>query len=500
VAGVLAGLVRCNDSNVVDGRPVGDPMEAALLVAAGKDDLDHVAIRAGAERLAEVPFESARKYMATVHRVDGHLRLEVKGAPDVLVALCGDGTDRAAVAAEQERMAGRGMRVIALAARTLAEGELDGGGDPLDLVHDLELDALVGLVDPPRAEARDAIALCRKAGVSVKMITGDHAATARAIAADLGIEGEVVTGADLDAMDDDELTERVGGIGVVARVSPEHKVRLVRVLKARGEIVAMTGDGVNDAPALKTADIGVAMGITGTEVTKEAASMVLTDDNFATIVAAVERGRTIYDNIVKFVRFQLSTNLGAIMVMIGAPLFGLPVPFTALQILWVNLIMDGPPAMALGVDPPAGDTMTRQPRQPEARILSAERLRTLVVYGFIMAVGTLGVLAWSQTQGTDEHALTLAFTTFVLFQIFNVFNARAESRSVFTRDLFTNWKLWAAVGGVLVLQVLAVHWDPIQDIFGTADLVAEDWLVAVGVASSILWLDELRKLVTRPGR
>jgi len=498
VATVLAGLVRCNDSNVVDGRPIGDPMEAALLVAAGKDGLDHEVVRAEAERLAEVPFDSARKFMATVHRVDGQALLEVKGAPDVLVGACRlDDAGRAAVAAEQERLAAGGMRVIGLASRPLADGELDGGGDPLDLVHDLELVALVGLVDPPRPEARDAIALCHEAGVDVKMITGDHAATARAIATDLGIRGEVVTGADLDRLDDDELARRIDDIGVVARVSPEHKVRLVRVLKAGGEVVAMTGDGVNDAPALKTADIGVAMGITGTEVTKEAASMVLTDDNFATIVAAVERGRTIYDNIVKFVRFQLSTNLGAIMVMIGAPLVGLPVPFTALQILWVNLIMDGPPAMALGVDPPARDTMTRQPRRPEARILSGERLRTLTIYGAIMAVGTLGVLAWSQTQGSDEHALTLAFTTFVLFQVFNVFNARAEHRSVFTRDLFTNGKLWAAIGAVLVLQVLAVHWDPVQDVFGTADLVAGDWLVAIGVASSILWLDELRKLVAR---
>ncbi|MCB1013815.1 MAG: HAD-IC family P-type ATPase, partial [Acidimicrobiales bacterium] len=254
---------------------------------------------------------------------------------------------------------------------------------------------------------------------------------------------------------------------------------------------------VNDAPALRNADIGVAMGITGTEVTKEAADMVLTDDNFATIVKAVREGRTIYDNIVKFVRFQLSTNLGAIMSLVGAQVVGLPTPFTAIQVLWINLIMDGPPAMALGVDPPAGDTMERRPRDPKATILSGRRLGVLVAYGVVMAAGTLGVLTWSKSNSSEAHALALAFTTFVLFQVFNVFNARAERASVFRRELFTNWKLWAAIGGVLVLQVAAVHFDPVQEVFGTADLAVSDWLVAVGVASTILWFDEARKLVVR---
>jgi len=499
---VLAGLVRCNDSHLVDGRPVGDPMEAALLVLADKGGLDVATVRTDADRVAEVPFDSAHKFMATVHRVAGELRLEVKGAPDVLLERCSgsDTVGRETVAAEVDRMAEGGMRVIALASRPVTEAELAAVADPVALVDDLRLTALVGLVDPPRPEAADAIALCRRAGVSVKMITGDHSATARAIAAELGIRGDVVTGAEIDRLDDDALAARIGDIGVVARVSPEHKVRLVRVLQANGEVVAMTGDGVNDAPALKTADIGVAMGITGTEVSKEAASMVLTDDNFATIVTAVERGRTIYDNIVKFVRFQLSTNLGAIGTLIGAPLLGLPVPFTALQVLWVNLIMDGPPAMALGVDPPARDTMSRAPRRPDDRILHGRRLRVLVGYGAVMAVGTLGVLAWAMDNSTEAHALSLAFTTFVLFQVFNVFNARAEDRSIFSRDLFTNGKLWAAVLGVVVLQVLAVTVDPVQEVFGTVDLDADDWLVAVGVASSILWLDELRKLVGRHRR
>ena len=502
LADVLAGLVRCNDSHLADGRPVGDPMEAALLVLAAKGGLDPATVRAAADRVAEVPFDSAHKFMATVHRVGDGLRLEVKGAPDVLLGRCPSlsSAERAEVVAEVEGLAEGGMRVIALATRPLTEAEVAAAPDPLALVDDLRITALVGLVDPPRPEAAEAIALCRRAGVSVKMITGDHAATAGAIASDLGIRGEVVTGAEIDLLDDDELATRIADIGVVARVSPEHKVRLVRVLQANGEVVAMTGDGVNDAPALKTADIGVAMGITGTEVSKEAASMVLTDDNFATIVTAVERGRTIYDNIVKFVRFLLSSNLGAISTLIGAQLVGLPVPFTALQVLWVNLIMDGPPAMALGVDPPARDTMSRPPRRPDDRILHGRRLRVLIGYGAVMALGTLGVLAWAMGNNSEAHALSLAFTTFVMFQVFNVFNARAEDRTIFTRDLFTNTKLWAAVLGVVVLQVLAVTVDPVQEVFGTVDLDADDWLVAVGVASSIVWLDELRKLVGRHRR
>ena len=225
--------------------------------------------------------------------------------------------------------------------------------------------------------------------------------------------------------------------------------------------------------------------------------MVLTDDNFATIVSAVREGRTIYDNIVKFVRFQLSTNLGAIMSLVGAQIADLPVPFTAIQVLWVNLIMDGPPAMALGVDPPANGTMSRPPREPSARILNGGRLTRLVACGAVMAAGTLSVLAWAVGTGTEAHALTLAFTTFVLYQVFNVFNARTENASVFSRDLFRNAKLWLAVGGVVVLQVLAVHVEPVQELFGTTDLTPADWGVAIAVASSVLWFEELRKLADR---
>ena len=503
VTGVLTAIARCNDSHLDEsGKVIGDPMEAALLVVAAKGGVDPEAIRAEAPRLAEVPFDSTLKLMATFHEEQpdqwGPLaRMEVKGAADVLLARSVATEDeRAEIEAAMVAMAERGLRVLMVAERTVPTSSLEVA-DPVDLLADLEVVGLIGLLDPPRPEARDAIALCHKAGITVKMITGDHVVTAAAIAAALGIEGDAVTGAQLDAMDDDELRDRLPHIGVVARVAPEHKVRMVRALRDQGHVVAMTGDGVNDAPALRTADIGVAMGITGTEVTKEAADMVLTDDNFATIVRAVREGRTIYDNIVKFVRFQLSTNLGAIASLVGAQLAGLPTPFSAIQVLWINLIMDGPPAMALGVDPPAEGTMARAPRDPRAAILSGRRLSVLISYGAVMAAGTLGVLAWSDANGSEEHALALAFTTFVLFQVFNVFNARFEQASVFSRDLFTNAKLWMAIGGVVVLQVLAVHFDPVQDIFGTADLTLADWGVAIGVASTILWYDEIRKAIVR---
>ena len=330
------------------------------------------------------------------------------------------------------------------------------------------------------------------------MITGDHKLTAAAIAAELGLEGEAISGAELDDLSDQQLRQRIGRIAVFARVTPEHKVRLVQTLRAVGHVVAMTGDGVNDAPALKNADIGVAMGITGTEVAKESASMVLTDDNFASIVNAVAEGRTIYDNIVKFVRFQLSTNVGAILSVLGASLLGLPAPFTAIQILWINIIMDGPPAMTLGLDPARPGIMHEAPRGRTQAILGWRRFGRLALYGATMAVGTLALFIYAQSKGqSHNYAHTLAFTTFVLFQFFNIFNARAEFGSVFSTHLFRNVRLWLAILGVLLLQLLVVHWGPAQQVFATVDLAAEDWALAFAVASSVLLLDEARKLIWR---
>jgi Ca2+-transporting ATPase len=501
---VLArAMVLANDAQPdPEGAPagpgaIGDPTEIALLGLAG-NAATVAAWRDAAPRTAEVPFDSAHKYMATVHAVAGEPGALVvcKGAPDAVIARCAIGPDGAplddaahvALLAAHDDLAGRGYRVLAAAVRHV-EHEVTTSDALAGELADLQLVGLVGLVDPPRPEARDAIKLCKRAGIRVKMITGDHAVTAAAIAADLGIEGGVLTGADLDRLTPDELSARIDGTGVFARVAPEHKVLLVRTLRDRGEVVAMTGDGVNDAPALKHADIGVAMGKSGTEVTKEAASLVLTDDNFATIVAAVSDGRTIYDNIVKFVRFQLSTNIGAILAILGASIAGLAAPFTAIQILWVNLIMDGPPAIALGVDPASPGTMDRAPRRPGAAILPRPRLAVLVWTGALMATGTLAILALAP----DAVAPTMAFTVFVLFQVFNAINVRTEHGSSLGRHALVNPRLWGALAIVVVLQVLAVQWSALQGIFDTTPLGPTEWLVVVAVAAGLLVVEEVRK-------
>ena len=500
MAALRVGLL-CNDAVVDDeGTLVGDPTEGALVTVARKAGLDPDAEEERWPRVAEIPFDSTRKIMATYHRDGDDVVVHVKGALDVILRRTDlDDDARAAQVEVMDDLADEGLRVLGLARRNLGPIDVEGQGpDELDdHLHDLELVGVVGLLDPPRPEARDAIRLCHRAGVDVKMITGDHARTAAAIAEQLGIEGEVLTGAELDDLDDAQLSERIPGVAVVARVAPEHKVRIVKALKADGEVVAMTGDGVNDAPALKTADIGVAMGITGTEVSKEAAAMVLTDDNFATIVRAVEQGRTIYTNIVTFVRFQLATNIGAILTLLAAPLLGLPAPFTAVQILWVNIIMDGPPAMALGLDPPAPGVMDEPPRRRGAAILTASRLTVLLGTGLVMAIGTLGLLSTGPSDGSDVGVLTLTFTTFVLFQMFNALNARTERASIFRRATLANGKLWSALGAVVVLQVLAVHSGPGQSLFDTEGLSLAQWGVAVAVAASVVVVEEVRKAIVR---
>ncbi len=519
-------MALCNDATVHDGDLVGDPTDGALVVLAEKGGLDVAGARRDHPRLAEVPFDSDYKFQATIHEqnfrigdtTEADYRIFAKGAPIVLLdradsILAANGPrplteqDRARVREDVEELASQGLRTLMIAGRRLDDGlpgapPLPDDGEQLrELVQDLTVYCIVGIGDPPRAEAATSITAAHEAGVSVHMITGDHLRTASAIASSLGIRGEAAAGVALDDMTEEDLTRRA----VLARVTPEHKLRYVKALQTRGGVVAMTGDGVNDAPALKQADIGVAMGITGTDVSKGAARMILTDDNFATIVAAIREGRGIYDNIVKFVRFQLSTSWGFVLIFLICGVFGLAggAPFTALQILWVNIIMDGPPALALGVDPAEPDVMHRAPRPPRESLLTRPRIARITLAATIMTLGTLAVLVWADDWFpgiSPQQVLTLAFTTFVFFQVFNLLNVRSDAASVFAPQTFTNRSIWVALTGVVLLQIAVIQMPVLQNLFSTTDLESAHWLTAVALGSAVLWSEELLKMVLRVRR
>ncbi|MER8007847.1 cation-translocating P-type ATPase [Streptomyces sp. NPDC094149] len=488
----------CNDARLTRDGPIGDPTEAALVVLAAKAGLDVDALRARTPRDGEVPFDPAVKYMATFHTgPDGRTRVHVKGAVDVLLDRCTDvltaqgpapltAERRREVTEAARRMGSWGLRVLAAATADHADARDVTG---------LTLTAVAGIADPPRPQAREAVALARGAGVAVKMVTGDHADTAAAVAGELGITGDVVTGTDLDRMDEQDLARRIEDIGVFARVAPEHKVAIVRALSRRGHIVAMTGDGVNDAAALRAAHIGVAMGGTGTDVAKEAADIVLTDDDFSTIVRAVREGRSIYDNIVTFVRFQLSTNIGAIMTLLVTVLAGLPAPMSAIQLLWINIIMDGPPAMALGVDPPRDDVMNRPPRAPGERMLNARRLTAITRSGAVMALGTVAVFAAARRLTDETTAATMAFTTFVLYQLCNALTARSEDGPVLGRHQLHNRVLWSCLAVVLVLQFIAVQVPFAHGVFDTVSLDPAQWAVCLATASTVLLTEHVWRTI-----
>jgi Ca2+-transporting ATPase len=490
---LLLPLVLCNDSQCHNQEIIGDPMEGALLVLAAKNDVFKETTVQKFPRLAEIPFDAEYKFMATFHQIGEDIKIFVKGAPEVLLSRCKANS----LLEKNNYMANKGLRVLAIATKTIRASEFSKDSNLFHYLEELEFVALIGLQDPPRPEVRDAIKLCQHAGIAVKMITGDQKNTANAIAHELGLTGDILDGAQLAELNDQQLTAHVNQIGVFARIAPEQKLRIVNSLKRLGHVVAMTGDGVNDAPALKSADIGIAMGKSGTDVAKEAATMILTDDNFAAIVKAVHEGRGIYENMVKFIRFQLSTNIGAILCVAIAPLLGLPLPFTAIQLLWINIIMDGPPAMSLGVDSTRLNIMTDKPRQKNAQLLSWRRIGLLCSFGTTMTIGTLGILFLDLHFHQIEHATTLAFTTFVLFQIFNVFNARSEKDSAFNSHFFNNRWLWLSLVSVLILQITIVQWQPAQLIFKTVELSKWDWLIAMIVASSTLFFEETRKLLFR---
>jgi Ca2+-transporting ATPase len=503
----------------------GDPTEGALVAAAGKVGETPDEDGSRSRRVDEVPFSSERKLMSTVHLDEMHrgLRVVTKGAPDVLLMRCtherraGEAVPltprrRQQILAEVEDLAARAMRTLAVGERHIDEADYDGPGE--DLERDLVFLGTLGIIDPAREEAAAAVAAAQGAGVRVMMITGDHPVTARAIAGEVGIaaaDAPVATGTELERMDDRTLDETVGRVNVYARVSPEHKLRVVRSLQGSGDVVAMTGDGVNDAPALKTADIGVAMGIAGTDVSKEASDMVLTDDDFATIVAAIEEGRSIFANIRKFVRYLLSSNTGEVMTMFLGIVFagvlgltsgsdGIVTPLLATQILWINLLTDAAPALAVGMDPPDARRMRRPPRSRTARVVDGAMWVSIALNGTTMALATLFVLDLELPGGlvegtaSERIARTMAFTTLVLAQLFNVFNARSDHRSAFLA-LFSNAWLWGAVALSALLQVAVVYMPFLNTAFGTEPLTAAQWGVTIVAASVVLWVSEVRKLV-----
>jgi P-type Ca2+ transporter type 2C len=532
----LTAADRANNASVrqESGRWMveGDPTEAALLVAARKAGLESATLSARLPRLGEVPFSSERKLMSTWHRdmEAGEATIVfTKGAPDVLLARCSRelvGEDSQALTADRrarikdvnESLADQALRTLGVAVRRLPNAPriaIGEAGIDASVEQDLVFAGLIGMIDPPRVEAKDAVARAKAAGIRPLMITGDHPRTASVIARELGIsiDGRAVSGAEIDLMTEDALARTVAQVSVYARVNPEHKLRIVKALQARGAIVAMTGDGVNDAPALKTADIGVAMGISGTDVSKEAADIVLADDNFASIVAAVEEGRAIFANIRKFLRYLLSSNIGEVLTMFFGVVFadriglasqqGLVVlPLLATQLLWINLVTDGAPALALGVDPAESGLMRQPPRPSRERVITGRMWRGIFFNGIVMAGSTLLVLDSSLPggfvagAGNLRYAQTMTFTTLMIAQLFNVFNSRSDERSAFA-GLFENQWLWTAIALSLALQGLVLYLPAMQQAFGTVGLSGRDWVRCIGVASIVLWVRELSKLFLR---
>ncbi len=534
----------CNDAQLLppdengDYAAVGDPTEAALVVAAARFGLTKPLLERIFPRVAEVPFTSERKRMTTIHQVDmEHLRAYpelhtvwdrvfariphpeyvafVKGAADILLErstqVWRDGQvlpftsdARQQILEENERLAQQGIRVLGLAIRGLRNLP-DEEALEAQVEQDLVFLGLVGMMDPLRPEAQEAVRTCQEAGIQVKMITGDHPTTARTIARQLGLvdgQGDILTGYTLQEMSLEELETHVERVSVFARVSPEHKLNIVEALQDRGHIVAMTGDGVNDAPALKRADIGVAMGITGTEVAKEASEMVLLDDNFATIVAAVEEGRIIYDNIRKFIKYTMTSNTGELLVMLLAPFVGMPLPLRPLQILWINLVTDGLPGLALTVEPGEKDVMKRPPYDPKARIFDRFMVRDMGFIGFVMGLVSLGVglvyYMWGGPRG-QEIWQTMVFTTLTLSQMGNALAIRSSKESLFALGLWSNPYLLGAVLLTFVLQLAVIYVPFLQPLFNTVSLTVGELVLALVLSTIVFWAVEAKKWLIRRG-
>jgi Ca2+-transporting ATPase len=514
MAALLSTGVLCNNASLsVDGetgraRILGDPTEASLLVLAAKAGLSRERLLAAHPFAREIPFDSTRKMMTVVRAVDGRERAYLKGAPEVLVDRCSrvlrDGAeqelgepDRVTILAANDRMASDALRVLGLAYRDLPPGIPDE-----EVERNLVFLGLAGMMDPPRPEAKAAVRACQEAGIRVVMVTGDNPVTARAVARELDLaKGEIMTGAELDRITDAELEERVERVGIHARVSPEHKLRIVDALKSRGEVVAMTGDGVNDAPALKRADIGVAMGITGTEVAKEASDMVITDDNFASIEQAVEEGRVIYANILAAVKYLISCNIGELIAILAAILAGLPSPLTPLQILWMNIVTDSPPALALAMNPADPGVMGRPPQDPEEGILTARSAAGMAAGGLLMAAVTLAVF----TLDNPLLAGTMAFSVIILYQKFFALAVSGSGDTpVLGTGLFRNRWLWAAFAFGIASQFVITAWGPARAVFDTVALGPAEWGIVLLASSTGFFVPEAAKWIrrvrgTRPG-
>jgi len=505
----------CNDAQLLkEGgvwRVVGDPTEGALIAAAVKLSISQEEVRRLYPRLGELPFSSERKLMTTVHATPSGRRLVcVKGAPEVVLEkskylrrgedeLQLTDTLKREILQANERMAGKALRVLAVAYKDMP-GETQRFDEEY-AERDLTFLGLAGMIDPPRDEAKPAVELCKQAGVRVVMITGDHKLTATAIAEELGLMNSTqraLTGEELDKLDDDEFARIVENVTVYARVSPEHKIRIVRALKLNGHVVAMTGDGVNDAPALKSADIGISMGITGTDVSKEASDMILADDNFASIVAAMQEGRAIYDNIKKYLAYLLSANIGEILIMFSVSLISfiqtsqIPLPLIAVQILWVNLVTDGLPAVALGVDPPDPDLMQRPPRDPNESVFTFRVKRLIAFVAITMTFFTVPIFLSKLGLG-ERMARTMVFTLIVMFEMFNAFNCRSERHSLLKVGFTKNRFLLVAVASSILLQLAVIYIPFLQVIFETTPLGLYDWTLVILLSATVILTVEASK-------
>ncbi|MFC1937842.1 cation-translocating P-type ATPase, partial [Chloroflexota bacterium] len=482
---------------------IGDPTEGALVVAAAKAGMDKERLERSYPRLDEIPFQSEKQYMATLHPVDGLRQVYVKGAPEKIISLSNGilkdngvvpltEADAEEVLKANTAMAREAMRVIALAYTSLPQGTEELRDD--DIRGNLVFVGMAGMADPPREQAKEAVRLCKQAGIRVVMITGDNSVTAESIAAQLGLPpGRAITGSELQQMSDEELSQQVESASVFARIEPLHKLKIVNALKSRGHIVAMTGDGVNDAPALKSANIGIAMGITGTDVAKEASDMVLADDNFVSVVAAVDEGRAIFNRLRNVIFFLISTNLGELLALVLSILFVGKAPLLAVQIIWINLVTDTAAAIPLGLEPKAGDELKQPPRHPQVGLLFPGLLLRILFLATMMSLGIFLVFKWAQPRFSLEEARTITFCTMVAFEWFRAFNARSDEHTIFKLGVFRNRWLLVTITAAILLQLAVVYAPFMQVAFSTVPLSIDKWGIAILAAGSLFVIEEARK-------